>query len=61
MPRAARVELPFVPMHITQRGINRCPVFLDDEDFQHFRQTLVEELREAGIARVLPRFRGQLS
>lgn len=50
MPRAARVELPFVPMHITQRGINRCQVFLDDEDFQHFRQTLVEELREAGIA-----------
>lgn len=50
MPRVARIELPFVPMHITQRGINRCPVFLDDEDFTHFRQTLIEELRHAGVA-----------
>lgn len=50
MPRAARIELPFVPMHITQRGINRCPVFLDAEDFTHFRQTLTEELLYAGVA-----------
>lgn len=50
MPRSARIELPLIPMHITQRGINRCPVFLDDEDFHHFKQTLAEIFAELGIA-----------
>jgi len=32
MARPLRLELPGVPLHITQRGVNRCAVFLDDED-----------------------------
>lgn len=31
-------------MHITQRGNNRCAVFLDDEDFNHYRQSLSDAL-----------------
>lgn len=32
MPRQPRLELPGVPMHVVQRGVNRCAIFLDDED-----------------------------
>lgn len=50
MPRSARVEHHQIPMHITQRGNNRCTVFLDGEDFHHFKQTLYEAFAELGIA-----------
>lgn len=50
MPRSARVEQIHTPMHITQRGNNRCNVFLEDEDFHHFKQTLCETFAELGIA-----------
>lgn len=36
MPRQARLELPGVPLHITQRGVNRCAIFLDDDDRRHY-------------------------
>jgi len=36
MPRQARLEIPGVPLHITQRGVNRCAIFLDDDDRQHY-------------------------
>ena len=32
MPRRPRLELPGCAIHLTQRGVNRCAVFLDDED-----------------------------
>ena len=32
MPRPPRLELPGIPLHITQRGVNRCATFLDDDD-----------------------------
>lgn len=44
MPRRPRLEMPGIPMHITHRGNNRCAVFLDDEDFNHYRQTLSDAL-----------------
>ncbi len=28
MPRQPRLELPGVPMHVVQRGVNRCAIFL---------------------------------
>jgi putative transposase len=40
MPRQPRLELPGIPMHVTQRGVNRCAIFLDDEDRQHYKQLL---------------------
>jgi putative transposase len=42
MPRRARLALPDVPLHITQRGNNRCDCFVDDDD----RQLYLDLLRE---------------
>ncbi|SOO17799.1 hypothetical protein XFF6992_20003 [Xanthomonas citri pv. fuscans] len=36
MPRQTPLELPGVPMHVVQRGVNRCAIFLDDEDRHHY-------------------------
>jgi putative transposase len=36
MPRQARLEIPGVPRHITQRGVNRGAIFLDDDDRRHY-------------------------
>lgn len=49
MPRTPRLLLPGVPLHITQRGINKGAVFLDDEDRHHFRRLLRDAL-QSGIA-----------
>lgn len=32
MPRRARLEVPGIPLHITQRGVNRGAVFVDNQD-----------------------------
>jgi putative transposase len=50
MPRAPRLELPNVPMHVTQRGVNRCALFIDDEDRHHFRHLMNKACQEAGVA-----------
>ncbi len=49
MPRRPRLEMPGIPMHITHRGNNRCAVFLDDEDFNHYRQSLSDALAQEDI------------
>ena len=46
MPRRPRLELPAIPLHFTQRGVNRAATFLDDEDFAQYRQKLGEVLAE---------------
>lgn len=38
--RRPRLELPGVPLHITQRGVNRAAVFLDDEDCAGYLQAI---------------------
>jgi putative transposase len=40
MPRRARLELPGVPLHVTHRGVNRCAIFIDDEDRHHYLRLL---------------------
>jgi putative transposase len=40
MARMARVVLPGFPHHITQRGIRRFNVFLDEADHQRYRELL---------------------
>lgn len=40
MPRRARLILPHVPLHVTQRGVNRAAIFIDDEDRHHYRRLL---------------------
>jgi putative transposase len=42
-----RIDLPGWPMHVPQRGVNRCAIFLDDADRQHYLRLL----REACVAR----------
>ena len=42
MPRRARLVLPNQPLHVTQRGVNRAAIFLDDEDRHHYRRLLRE-------------------
>ena len=49
MPRQPRLELPGVPMHVTQRGVNRCAIFLDDADRHHYRRVLREACRLHGV------------
>jgi putative transposase len=33
MPRRPRLVIPDVPIHITQRGVDRCATFISDDDF----------------------------
>lgn len=50
MPRRTRLELPGCPLHVTQRGVNRCAIFVDDLDRHHFYDLLCEAMAEHGIA-----------
>jgi putative transposase len=50
MPRLPRLELPGVPLHVTQRGINKGAIFLDADDRYHFRHLLRRAFHEHGIA-----------
>ena len=42
MPRLPRYVLPGHPQHVIQRGNNRCPIFIADEDYGCFRHFLLE-------------------
>lgn len=42
MPCRPRLELPGTPLHIIQRGVNRCAIFLDDVDRQHYYDLLCD-------------------
>jgi putative transposase len=48
MARQPRLDLPDVPQHIVQRGINRLPCFLDDDDRQRYLMLLREALLDTG-------------
>ena len=48
MARLPRLDLPGIPQHIVQRGNNRLPCFLDDEDRARYRQLLREALLATG-------------
>jgi len=50
MPRQPRLELPGIPLHVTQRGVNRCAIFLDDDDRHHYRRLLRDACRKHGVA-----------
>lgn len=42
MARLPRLDLPGIPQHVVQRGNNRLPCFLDDEDRQRYLQLLLQ-------------------
>jgi putative transposase len=50
MPRSPRPILAGAPLHVTQRGVDRCPTFLSDDDFAFYRWALLEASREARCA-----------
>jgi putative transposase len=45
MPRLPRYVLPGHPQHIIQRGNNRCPILVADEDYARFREELSDACR----------------
>lgn len=48
MARLPRFDLPGIPQHVVQRGNNRLPCFLDDEDRQRYLQCLRQALLRFG-------------
>lgn len=44
MARLPRPDLAGIPQHVVQRGNNRLPCFLDDDDRQHYLQCLLVAL-----------------
>ncbi len=49
MPRVARIVMPEVPHHVTQRGNNRQAVFFDDEDRRRYLEFLGEHAKRFGL------------
>lgn len=47
MPRQARLDVPGALHHIMVRGINRSPIFADDQDRTRFLERLGETITEA--------------
>ena len=45
MPRLARVVLPGIPHHVTQRGVRSMPIFQHDADRMEYLRLLGEEFR----------------
>jgi putative transposase len=50
MARLARVIIPGMPHHVTQRGNGRSRVFFSDADYALYRDLLVASCREADVA-----------
>lgn len=48
MPRRPRVMLPNVPLHIIQRGNNRQPCFVAEEDYRFYLDWLQDYAAKAG-------------
>lgn len=44
--RAPRIDLPGVPQHVVQRGVNRCACFLCEEDCLFYLRTLRRVARD---------------
>ena len=49
MPRMARVVCPGLPHHITQRGVRRFNVFLDEADHLRYRELLGHYALQFGL------------
>jgi putative transposase len=50
MARLARLVLPGIPYHVTQRGNRRQQTFFEDGDFGLYRDLLAEAARKAGTS-----------
>ena len=50
MARLARIVIPNLPHHVTQRGNRRQPVFFGDDDYQEYLRLLTHYTRAAEVA-----------
>ena len=50
MARLARVVVPGLPHHVTQRGNGRQQTFFDDSDYRLYRALLGRHCAAAGVA-----------
>jgi putative transposase len=50
MPRIARLVVPDLPHHVTQRGNRRAPIFFEEGDQQVYIRLLAASTRKAGVA-----------
>ncbi|WP_051084230.1 transposase [Rudaea cellulosilytica] len=50
MPRRPRLVIAGIPLHITQRGVNRAATFIDDEDCELYRELLAESAANYAIS-----------
>lgn len=48
MARLARVVVPGIPHHVTQRGNRREPIFFEDGDYRLYRTLIAEAARRSG-------------
>ncbi len=49
MARLARVIVPGLPHHVTQRGNGRARTFFGDTDYKLYRELLAQHCRAAGV------------
>ena len=50
MARLARLVVPGIPHHVTQRGNRRETTFFEDADYRLYRDLLAEAAAKAGAA-----------
>jgi len=50
MPRTARIVVPALPHHVTQRGNRRQPIFFNAGDYAVYRDLLAERCERSGVA-----------
>jgi putative transposase len=50
MPRIARIVVPGLPHHVTQRGNHRAQIFFAPSDYALYRDLLATETRKAKVA-----------
>jgi putative transposase len=50
MPRGQRLDIPHTPLHVTQRGVNRGAIFVDDDDRQHYLVLLAESASDHDLS-----------
>ncbi|HET7709723.1 MAG TPA: transposase, partial [Sphingomicrobium sp.] len=49
MARLARLVIPGLPYHVTQRGNRRQPTFFEDDDYAVYRDLLADAARRFGM------------
>lgn len=49
MSRIARITVPGVPHHVTQRGNRRQPIFVEPDDYALYRDLLAERCKANGV------------